>query len=148
MNKIPFYFDERLWVNPYLFFGRVEINEEEVKRFFGDPFYLYISYNKSQETFVQIYLENSVEYNRILTITSFYLENKEKLESIGLTNVELWIKWYGNQGTMSLSPEEVQALAATGLEIPMDYVFWDEREDPSINPLTGKKIGPPDKVGD
>ena len=148
MNKISYHFDERLWVNPYLYFGRVEIDEEEVRRFFCDPFYLYISYNKSQETFVRIYLENSVEYNRILTITSFYLENKEKLESIGLTNAEFWIKWYGNQGNMSLSPEEVQALAATGLEIPMDYVFWDEREDPSINPLTGKKIGPPDKVGD
>ena len=56
-------------------------------------------------------------------LLDFILKNQVPIRNIGVTDELIWLVWWGDQGNMELSPEEVMKLHKTGNPVNMNYYY-------------------------
>ena len=66
--------------------------------------------------------------NRITWMAKFIEENKSKFIDAGATDITFWIYWYGVQGNMEFTANELSKISALNIPLCIDYIFQDEEE--------------------
>ncbi len=56
-------------------------------------------------------------------MADFIIRYKSEFEKAGATKLIFWIYWFGEQGNMELSKEEVEKIYKTKLPLCMDFIF-------------------------
>jgi len=70
----------------------------------------------------------SVSEGRIKWLADFIFSHKGEFEKAGATMMTFWIYWYGIQGNMEFTVEELVKIAATQIPLAMTYIFVDEEK--------------------
>ncbi|TDN98876.1 hypothetical protein DET65_3867 [Sunxiuqinia elliptica] len=63
---------------------------------------------------------------KIIWLADFIIKHKSDFEKAGATKNVFWIYWFGGQGNMELSEEEIEKIYKTKLPLAMDYIFNEE----------------------
>jgi hypothetical protein len=59
-------------------------------------------------------------------LLNFILENQASIRNTGVTDELIWLVWWGNQGNMELSSEQIMKIQKTGNHLNMNYYFIDD----------------------
>ncbi len=70
--------------------------------------------------------KNINQGEKIIWLADFIIKHKSDFEKAGATKIIFWIYWFGGQGNMELSEEEVEKISKTKLPLCMDYIFDNE----------------------
>lgn len=63
---------------------------------------------------------------KIIWLADFIIQYKSDFEKAGATKIIFWIYWFGGQGNMELSEEEIEKIYKTKLPLAMDYILNEE----------------------
>lgn len=66
-----------------------------------------------------------VQGNKLEWLLNFILEHKSKFAQLGYTYGHIHVWWYGVQGGMAFSAQEIGLIHQTGLDLWMTYVYED-----------------------
>ena len=61
--------------------------------------------------------------NIVFWMADFIKKNKQEFKQAGATKMLFWILWFGGQGNMELSAQEIKEIHETGLDLCMDYII-------------------------
>ncbi|MEM9526553.1 MAG: hypothetical protein AAGA31_08090 [Bacteroidota bacterium] len=78
------------------------------------------------------YLEPPPDFtgDKISWVADFIARNKAMLRKAGGTQILMWIDWYGIQGNMEYTVEQLQKLAAMGVPLAVDYIYQKPDQEP------------------
>lgn len=65
---------------------------------------------------------------RVEVLINFILDNKGKFDQLGISGIGIDIYWYGVQGNMELTADELKLITSLNLPISMTYVYVNEDE--------------------
>ena len=66
--------------------------------------------------------------NRIEWMAKFIYKHKDEFKKAGATDITFWIYWYGLQGNMEFTIEEINEISNTKIPLCIDYIFEGEAE--------------------
>lgn len=70
-----------------------------------------------------IFVPDYIKRNKIIWLANLIIENKGAFENAGATEIVLHITWFGMQGSMEFTVEELNRIAAAEVPLTIDYVF-------------------------
>ena len=67
--------------------------------------------------------------DRITWMADFIRINKKRFIDAGATDITFWIYWYGVQGNMEFTPEELCKLSELNIKLCIDYIQQGEEDN-------------------
>ncbi len=71
----------------------------------------------------RILVPDYIESNQVVWLANLIIKNKVAFKNAGATEIILHIIWFGKQGSMEFTIEELNRIAAAKVPLSIDYIF-------------------------
>ena len=87
-----------------------------------------LRYGNRQQGGCSLFMPEAIKTYRVEWFFEKILSYKALFIEKGVTDPNLWIYWYGNQGSMELGVKEIALARSIGWSLGMDYIYTEDEE--------------------